>query len=134
MNIQFETAFDILSNYYGLPNWEVKPKEGQSRDEIVKVWCCELKPYTVEQVKEACYWLTRKKKTMTFPSINVLMNELFNSKKEGAQEEEAKRVYRMMREQKGFDERYKICAQRAIYDVYGVCMEGYDPKADDRGV
>ena len=131
-NIQFETAFDILSNYYGLPNWEVKPKEGQSRDEIVKVWCDELKGYTVDQVKEACYWLTRKKKTMTFPSINVLMNELFSAKKENNPNEEAGRVYRMIRERQNYDEKYKICAQRAVYDVCGVCMEGYDPKTDER--
>ena len=127
MNIQFETAFDILSNYYGLPNWEVKPKEGKSREEIVKLWCDELKGYTVNQVKEACYWLTRKKKTMTFPSINVLMNELFNSKKEADPNEEALRVYGICLEKYS-----QLASQRAVYDVYGVCIQGYDPKNDGR--
>lgn len=82
MSMQFDEAFKILSDVYGYPKWEINPKEGQSKDEIIRVWQDELRPYSVGQVKAACYRLIKYRKAMTFPTISHLMSELVDVKPE----------------------------------------------------
>lgn len=134
-NRQFRVAFEILSAYYGLPKWESNPKEGQSRDEIVNTWCCELSKYTVDQVREACYWLTRRIRTMAFPTIAVLMNELLNKEPENIEKEkEPYRLYNHLLRHSGLTLSSptieKLTSQRAIYRIYELEVDGYRYKED----
>ena len=75
-------AMNIFVDIYGQPNWETKPKEGQSKLEILALWDKELEGYADYQVKDACYRLCKYKKAMTFPTISHLMAELVDNKKE----------------------------------------------------
>lgn len=98
MNLQFEAAFQILVAIYGMPAWDVKPKEGQNRDEIIRLWCEELKSYTTDQIKTACYWLVRKRRSMTFPTIHHLKAELVCYDNENNKSNERERVIQLAQE------------------------------------
>lgn len=95
MSMQFHEAFKIFSDVYGYPKWEVDPKEGQSKDEIVKMWQEELRPYSVGQVKTACYKVVKYRKAMTFPTISHLMSQLVDIKPESNEETEAAKIKRL---------------------------------------
>lgn len=137
-NTQFNVAMDILTSYYGMPQWDLNPREGQDRDKIAKTWCDELGKYSVAQIQEACYWLTRKKKTMTFPSLPVLLNELFSKEPEvlSADDREPNRVYVALMAQKNINKHpeavKRLICGRTIYRIYGVKVDGYK-RADDTG-
>lgn len=73
-----DIAINTFIELYGVPKWE---KEGQSIDEIKKIWEEELKDYSDEQIKIACYKLFRYRKTMTFPTISQLMAMLYDEEK-----------------------------------------------------
>lgn len=83
MSVQFEEAFNRFVDVYGLPVWEEKPKSGQSREEIVRMWENELRGFTVEQVRSACYRVIRFKKNMSFPTISHLMAQLVDEQRSG---------------------------------------------------
>lgn len=91
MSIQFDTAFDFFVSIYGFPTWEDKPKQGQSKEKIIQMWENELRPYSASQIKAACMRLVKYKKTMTFPTIALLMTELYNERKEAQIEEEERK-------------------------------------------
>ena len=76
--MKFDIAFKILTDLYGYPKWD---KNGQSIDEIEKIWEEELNGYTDAQIKDACYKLFRYRKTMTFPTISQLMAMLYDEEK-----------------------------------------------------
>lgn len=123
-NEQFQTAFDILTAYYGLPAWELKPKEGQSREEIIRIWCDELQVYSVEQVRAACAWLTRRKKTMIFPTLNLLLCELIGQEPllPTDKKAEARRCYDYIRKNNPLIS--PSAARRAVRRIYHVtCQE-----------
>jgi len=131
MNIQFEAVFKIFVDIYGVPPWEAKPKEGQNREEIISLWCDELKGYTIDQVKRAAYSVAKFKKSSSFPTISHLMAELVNEKREACSAPEA--VYRELlaskfETDKTNDEKRRIC-QEAIYATHGICVDGYIPPA-----
>ena len=128
MNIQFETAFQIFTDIYGMPNWEVKPKEGQDRDEIIRSWCEALKPYTVAEVKTAAYKVVKFGKVRSFPTLSHILSELdtFHREQEGSVTDEADRCFLYLLSH-GIE---TIDACRTIYDLYGVKKGGYEPKND----
>lgn len=82
MNIQTEKALKIFMDIYGEPSWILNPKEDQKQDEIIKLWDEELSSYTIEQVKQVCYRVAKRKRSMTFPTINHIMSELVYEEKE----------------------------------------------------
>ena len=86
MNIQTETAIKIFTDLYGEPIWINNPKENQEPAKIIKLWDEELSGYTVEQVKQACYKVAKRKRSMTFPTINHIMVELAYEEKENQQD------------------------------------------------
>ena len=89
--MKFEKAFEVLVDLYGMPNWQ---KEGQSMEKIKGIWEEELKGYSDEQIKEACYRLFRYRKTMTFPTISQLMSMLYEEEKPlDVQEYNQEKVY-----------------------------------------
>lgn len=92
MTLQFETAFDFFVDIYGFPSWEDNLKPGQSKEKIIAIWEKELFGYSCQQIKEACMRVVKYKKSMTFPTISLLMTELYNEKKEAAEEERRKKI------------------------------------------
>lgn len=133
MNIQTQMALEILGGYYGEPQWLKNPKEGQDTQQILETWDTELAPYSAQQVKEACAWLIRRRRVMTFPTINTLTVELVGKEPEHRETEtkgtEAVRCYEhiLQHANESNPPVSKLAAQRAIYNIYGVCMDGYDP-------
>lgn len=133
MNEQFETAYNIFKDYYGSPKWEIDPKEGQRPDVIIRQWCEALEPYTVDQIRQACGWLTRKRRVMTFPSLDTLLAELCGTEKENrfkTKGEEALYCYNyiLQHANESTPPISKEAAQKTIWDLYGIAMDGYDPE------
>lgn len=73
-----DVAINTFVELYGFPKWE---KDGQSIEEIKRIWEEELKGYSDEQIKIACYKLFRYRKTMTFPTISQLIAMLYDEEK-----------------------------------------------------
>ena len=134
MNIQFETAYNIFKDFYGEPKWMIDPKEGQNPDVIIDQWCKELAPYSVEQIRQACSWLTRKRRVMSFPMLDSLLAELSDKEPEAAKENskghEALFCYNYILEHANESNPpiSKLAAQRTIWNIYGVPMDGYIPE------
>lgn len=137
MNIQFETAYNIFKDFYGEPKWMVDPKEGQNPDVIIEQWCNELAPYSVEQIRQACSWLTRKRRVMTFPMLDSLLAELSDKtperKSDETPSEKAIRIYDYLlkndQERRVSKEDWAKIAQKIVYDEYGVSVDWYVPEA-----
>jgi len=133
MNVQFETAYNIFKDFYGEPKWSKDPNDGQRPDVIIKQWSDALAPYSVEQVRQACSWLTRKRRVMSFPMLDTLLAELSDketeSKKERSAQEEAMFCYNyiLTTPTESGIMCSKLAARRAIYNIYGICLDGYDP-------
>ena len=133
MNKQFETAYNIFKDFYGTPKWELDPKDGQRPDVIIKQWCDALAPYSVEQVRQACGWLTRKRRVMSFPMLDSLLAELSDKSPEAnvelSQGEEAMFCYNyiLQHAHESIPPISKEAAQRAIWDIYGISMDGFEP-------
>lgn len=131
MSVQFEEAFNRFVDVYGLPAWEEKPKSGQSREEIVRMWEDELKRFTVEQVRSACYRVIRFKKNMSFPTISHLMAQLVDEPV--AEDKSSSAAWKAYHDLKQFPcprltpEQNEMAVLRTIYRVYGVCLNGFDP-------
>ena len=124
MNIQTQTAMEILSDIYGYPKWDKEAKEGQSPEKIIELWDKELSGYTSDQVKQACYRLVKYRKAMTFPTISHLMSELVDEEHKIDAGDEAQRVLReLINHQPPFDE---IAIQRTMWSLYGYSYNGYD--------
>lgn len=131
MNKQFETAYNIFKDYYGSPKWELDPKEGQRPDVIIRQWCEALEPYTVDQIRQACCWLTRKRRVMTFPSLDTLLAELSGSEQENrfkTKDEEALFCYNYILANSDDSPISRLAAQRTIWSLYGISFDGYDPE------
>ena len=136
MNNQTQIALEILSGYYGEPKWLTDPKEAQDSEKILETWDSELAPYSVQQVKEACAWLTRRRRVMTFPTISVLTTELIGKepqqKREETKQEKAIRIYDYLlkndQERRVSKEDWAKIAQKIVYDEYGISVDGYVPE------
>lgn len=128
MNIQFDTAFKIFVDLYGMPNWETNPKDGQKREEIIDMWSENLKRYTVDQVKQAAYRVYKFSKSRSFPTLNHLLAELSQHQPDEnlSPQQEADRCYVYLLNH-GHEPMH---ASRTIYDLYGVKKGGYEPKND----
>ena len=134
MNKQFETAYNIFKDFYGEPKWSADPKEGQRPDVIIQQWCDALEPYSVEQVRQACGWLTRKRRVMTFPMLDSLLAELSDKTPDAhhteTKGEEALRCYNyiLAHANESNPPISKLAAQKTIWNLYGVSMDGYIPE------
>jgi len=128
MTPQFEEAMRIFTDIYGYPKWEKEAKDGQSRDAIVSLWDRELREYTVQDVKEACYRLIRYRKTMTFPTISHLMSELIDKQKEMSKDDEIHMVLKALLNAK--PPCSELATQRTMWAIYQYKYNGYDPEKD----
>lgn len=129
MNKQFETAFAIFRDFYGEPKWNTDPKDGQDPEKIIEKWCEELKVYSVDQIRQACAWITRKRRVMTFPTLDVLLCELSDKEKEVDDANAKEKTLKMLlSHEPRFDD---LVIQRTMWKVFGEKYMGYDPEKDE---
>ena len=128
MSQQTETAMKVFSDVYGYPAWETKTKDGQNVQEIMKIWEDELKDYTPEQVKQACYRVVKYRKAQTFPTISHLMAELCDQEKYIDKTDEVHLCLReLLKHTPPFSD---IAIQRTMWRLYQFKYLGYEPEND----
>ena len=128
MNEQFNAAFAIFTDFYGEPKWNTDPKSGQSPAKIIEKWCEELKGYTIEQIRQACAWVTRKRRVMTFPTLDVLLCELSDKEKQVDKNSETQRCLReLLNHEPPF---YDLAIQRTMWRLYRFKYKDYNPETD----
>lgn len=131
MNIQTETAINIFNDIYGYPKWQNGTKEGQNYEEIIKLWDNELSPYTVEQIKTACYHIVKYKKNMTYPTISHMLAELVDEKIHTTEENEQQICLRaLIKQDPPLPEKV---IQRTMWRIYKMKYNGYNPEEDKEG-
>ena len=128
MNDQARTALNVFTDFYGEPKWMREPKDGQNPESIIDLWCSELKDYTIEQIRQACAWITRKRRVMTFPTLDVLLCELSDKEKVVDEKSESQLVLEeLLNHQPPFDE---DVIQRVMWMSYRIKYKDYDPNSD----
>lgn len=130
MNIQTETAINIFNDIYGYPKWQKETKDGQSYDEIIKLWDGELKGYTVQQIKTACYHIIKYRKNMTYPTLSHLLAELVDEEKEENKGDELQRVIKALESKTGTPTGL-LAVQRTLWQLYQYRYQGYEPEKDE---
>lgn len=116
---QTKQALKIFTDIYGYPKWE---KDGQNKEEILSMWDDELKPYSVEQVKKACFHLCKYRKVMTFPTISHLMSELCDEEKDVKTDNQTQFILRTLLNHEGLSE---LAIQRTMWNLYNYSYNGY---------
>ena len=81
-NLQTSTALKIFVDFYGFPSWENNPKEGQNRNQIIKLWNESLEGYSEHQIEEAAFNIVRNQRSMKFPTISHMRAQLFDKSKD----------------------------------------------------
>lgn len=72
MNEQTAAALKIFSDFWGIPDWQAKPKEGQNPEAIIAQWDAFLRSYSIGTVESACIKIFNDKRSRTFPTISHL--------------------------------------------------------------
>ena len=130
MNIQTETAIKIFNDIYGYPKWQKEAKDGQNYEEIIKLWDGELKDYTVQQVKTACYHIIKYRKNMTYPTISHLLAELVDEEKVDIKEHDAQRCLKnLLAHNPPFSEKV---IQWTMWKLYKFKYNGYEPEEEEK--
>lgn len=128
MNNQTDTAIKIFTDLYGLPKWLKDEKEGQDSEKMIELWDNELKDYTPEQVKVACYRVAKYKKSNTFPSLSHILAELVDEEKHQESGDEVQVCLKaILKRQPPFSD---IAIQRTMWRLYKFSYLGYDPEND----
>ena len=97
-NLQTSTALKIFVDFYGFPSWENNPKEGQNRNEIIKLWNETLKGYSEHQIEEAAFNIVRNQRTMKFPTISHMRAQLFDKSKDAEIQQQLAELKRRLAE------------------------------------
>jgi hypothetical protein len=126
MNEQSRTAFNIFTDFYGEPKWMKEPKDGQNPETIIQQWSDELKGYTIDQIRQACAWITRKRRVMTFPTLDVLLCELSDKEKTSNPDNEVQSCLKTLIGE-GFSD---LAIQRTMWKTYGFKYKDYQPEKD----
>lgn len=133
MNKQTTIAFKTLKDIYGKPSWASSP----DRKSIEEEWDKTLAPYTEEQVRKACLRYAKFHNAVTrFPNLTVIEAELVDEEvnKDVSEDKKilANRAYAYFREHANECNPIpsKISSQRAIWSIYKVAVDGYNPEAD----
>lgn len=125
---QTQTAINIFTDIYGHPKWKVNEKDGQSCEKIIEVWDKELKDYTEEQVKNACYHIIKFRRTMTFPTLSHILAELCDEEKTKDKKSESERALSALINHQ--PELSEITIQRTMWRIYGMKYNNYKPDED----
>lgn len=134
MNKQTTIAFKTLKDIYGKPDWADNPQ----RKSIEEEWDKALGKYTEEQVRNACLRYAKfHNGAIKFPRLACIEAELVdeetNQLADASKKAAANRmyVYCLEHAQECNPVPSKLATQRAIWRIYQVAVDGYDPKADE---
>lgn len=128
MNNQTDTAIKIFTDLYGLPKWLKDEKEGQDSEKMIELWDNELKDYTPEQVKVACYRVAKYKKSNTFPSLSHILAELVDEDKQENEGDECQKCLRaLIKKEPPFSD---LAVQRTMWRLYKFKYKDYNPDED----
>lgn len=134
MNKQTTIAFKTLKDIYGKPDWADNPQ----RKSIEEEWDKALEKYTEEQVRNACLRYAKFHNGVArFPRLACIEAELVDEETNKMANEtikaQAMRMYIYGREHAHECNPVpdKLATQRAIWRIYHVAVDGYDPKADE---
>ena len=134
MRNQTRVAFKTLNDLYGKPDWANNP----DRSAIESEWDNALEPYTEGQVKNACLRYAKFHNGVNkFPRLACieaeLVDEEINNNVETDVKATAERMYAYCREHATECNPIpsKLATQRAIWRIYHVAVDGYNPKADE---
>ena len=135
MKKQTTMAFKTLKDIYGKPSWA----DSQQRKSVEEEWDKALEPYTEEQVKDACLRYAKYHNSATkFPPLACIEAELvdveINQNTTEDKKLQANRMYLYCREHAGECNPIpsKLATQRAIWNIYGVAVDGYNPEKDKK--
>lgn len=92
MNEQTATAIRVLSDFWGVPDWLTKPKEGQNPEAIIAQWNAFLRLYSVGTVEDACVKIFNEKRSRTFPTISHLKAALAGETRDNEPKQRARGV------------------------------------------
>ena len=132
MITQTRTAMNTLSNIFGNPAWLGTSQQAS----VIGEWDELLKNYSNDQVKTACLRYAKYKKDGKFPHLACIEAELvdvgFNDDASADKKEVANRMYQYCLEHSGECNPMpsKLATQRAMWKIYGVAVDGYNPQTD----
>lgn len=133
MKKQTAIAFKTLKDIYGTPSWANSP----DRKTIEAEWDRTLEPYTEEQVKKACLRYAKFHNAVTkFPNLTIIEAELVDEEVNKDVSEDKKIVanrayaYCMQHASECNPVPEKISIQRAIWSIYKVAVDGFNPKEE----
>lgn len=134
MRSQTKVAFRTLNDLYGKPDWYNNP----DRAAIENEWDKALIPYSDEQVRNACLRYAKFHNGVTrFPKLACIEAELVdvevNTDVDTNVKVTAERMYAYCREHATECNPIpsKLATQRAIWRIYHVAVDGYNPNADE---
>ena len=135
MKKQTTMAFKTLKDIYGKPSWA----DSQQRKSVEEEWDKALEPYTEEQVRNACLRYAKYHSSVTkFPPLACIEAELvdveINQNTSEDKKIQANRMYLYAREHAGECNPIpsKLATQRAIWNIYHVAVDGYNPEKDKK--
>lgn len=137
MKKQTIEAFKILNEAYGTPDWA---NDETKRKQMGDIWDESLGKYSEQSVRQACLKYIKYHHTNKFPPLTCIEAEL--CEEQFNQEENADKVYLANKRYNYILEHRmegeigcppsKIAAQRAIWNIYGVSVDGYNPDFDKK--
>lgn len=135
MNKQTTMAFKTLKDIYGKPDWA----NDQQRKAIEEEWDKALEKYTEEQIRNACLRYAKFHNSVTrFPKLACIEAELVDEESNQVSDINKKAqanrlyVYCMEHASECNPIPCKLAIQRAIWKIYQVAVDGYDPKTDEK--
>jgi hypothetical protein len=131
MNKQTQTALEIFTDIYGSPKWMTNEKEGQDSKKIIEMWDSELKEYSIDQIKKACYTIIKYRRAMTFPTLSHVIAELHDVEKERNADSECMSVLKYLLEHHDGSDHSLLATQRTMWRLYQYSYLGYDVEKDD---
>ena len=130
MKKQTTMAFKTLNDLYGKPDWADSPQRKATEEE----WDKALEQYTEEQVRNACLRYAKYHSSATkFPPLACIEAELvdveINQSTSEDKKMQANRMYIHCLEHASECNQIpsKLAIQKAIWNIYGVAVDGYKP-------
>lgn len=125
---QTQEAIRIFTELYGEAKWMKEEKDGQDANKMLELWDNELKTYTTEQVKIACYRVAKYKKSNTFPSLSHILAELVDEDKQENEGDECQKCLRsLIKREPPFSD---LAVQRTMWRLYKFKYKDYNPDED----
>ena len=134
MNKQTTIALKTLKDIYGKPSWA----DSNQRKYIEEEWDKALEHYSEEQVRNACLRYSKYKNTTKFPALACIEAELVDVEMNQETSEDKKAqankayIYCLEHASECNPIPTKLACQRAIWNIYQVAVDGYNPKEQEK--